>query len=60
VIGKPFPNYAGIGPGTFVAPGRKNPHLADYEAGLNSDRLLLERVVRGLGAVVTGGIDPRP
>lgn len=32
--------------------------FTDYEAGLASENLLLEAVAQGLGAVVTGGMDP--
>jgi len=38
--------------------GAKNRTWTDYEAGLASENLLLEAVALGLGAVVTGGIDP--
>jgi SagB-type dehydrogenase family enzyme len=38
--------------------GAKNRTWTDYEAGLASENLLLEAVGLGLGAVVTGGIDP--
>ncbi|MBZ5636643.1 MAG: SagB/ThcOx family dehydrogenase [Acidobacteriia bacterium] len=38
--------------------GAKNRTWTDYEAGLASENLLLETVALGLGAVVTGGIDP--
>ncbi|HSP70212.1 MAG TPA: SagB/ThcOx family dehydrogenase [Bryobacteraceae bacterium] len=38
--------------------GAKNRMWTDYEAGLASENLLLEAVALGLGAVVTGGIDP--
>ena len=38
--------------------GAKNHTWTDYEAGLASENLLLEAVALGLGAVVTGGIDP--
>jgi SagB-type dehydrogenase family enzyme len=38
--------------------GVKNRTWTDYEAGLASENLLLETVALGLGAVVTGGIDP--
>jgi SagB-type dehydrogenase family enzyme len=38
--------------------GAKNRTWTDYEAGLASENLLLEAVTLGLGAVVTGGIDP--
>jgi SagB-type dehydrogenase family enzyme len=38
--------------------GAKNRAWTDYEAGLASENLLLEAVALGLGAVVTGGIDP--
>lgn len=41
-----------------MGPGTKNRAWADYEAGLASGNLLLEAVALGLGAVVTGGIDP--
>lgn len=39
-------------------PGDRNHAWTDYEAGLASENLLLEAVALGLGAVVTGGIDP--
>ncbi|HVN19282.1 MAG TPA: SagB/ThcOx family dehydrogenase [Dongiaceae bacterium] len=38
--------------------GAKNHTWTDYEAGLASENLLLEAVALGLGAVVTGGIEP--
>jgi SagB-type dehydrogenase family enzyme len=38
--------------------GTKNRTWTDYEAGLASENLLLQAVALGLGAVVTGGIDP--
>ena len=38
--------------------GARNRTWTDYEAGLASENLLLEAVALGLGAVVTGGIDP--
>jgi len=38
--------------------GAKNRTWTDYEAGLASENLLLEAVSLGLGAVITGGIDP--
>jgi len=38
--------------------GAKDHTWTDYEAGLASENLLLEAVTLGLGAVVTGGIDP--
>jgi len=38
--------------------GAQNRTFTDYEAGLASENLLLEAVSLGLGAVVTGGIDP--
>lgn len=38
--------------------GAKNRTWTDYEAGLASENLLLEAAALGLGAVVTGGIDP--
>ncbi len=41
-----------------MGPGAKNRTWTDYEAGLASENLLLEAVALGLGAVVTGGIDP--
>jgi SagB-type dehydrogenase family enzyme len=41
-----------------MGPGARNHTWTDYEAGLASENLLLEAVALGLGAVVTGGIDP--
>ena len=41
-----------------MGPGAKNHTWTDYEAGLASENLLLNAVALGLGAVVTGGIDP--
>lgn len=41
-----------------MGPGAKNRTWTDYEAGLASQNLLLEATAMGLGAVVTGGIDP--
>lgn len=41
-----------------MGPGPKNRTWTDYEAGLASENLLLEASAMGLGAVVTGGIDP--
>jgi SagB-type dehydrogenase family enzyme len=41
-----------------MGPGAKDRTWTDYEAGLASENLLLEAVALGLGAVVTGGIDP--
>lgn len=38
--------------------GAKNRAWTDYEAGLASENLLLQATSLGLGAVVTGGIDP--
>ena len=38
--------------------GARNRTWTVYEAGLASENLLLETVALGLGAVVTGGIDP--
>jgi SagB-type dehydrogenase family enzyme len=38
--------------------GAQSRTFTDYEAGLASENLLLEAVALGLGAVVTGGIDP--
>lgn len=38
--------------------GARNRTWTDYEAGLASENLLLEAVALGLGAVVTGGLDP--
>jgi SagB-type dehydrogenase family enzyme len=38
--------------------GARKRTWTDYEAGLASENLLLEAVALGLGAVVTGGIDP--
>jgi SagB-type dehydrogenase family enzyme len=38
--------------------GSRSQTWSDYEAGLASENLLLEAVALGLGAVVTGGIDP--
>lgn len=41
-----------------MEPGPRNRSFCDYEAGLASENLLLQAVGLGLGAVVTGGIDP--
>lgn len=41
-----------------MGPGTQNHTWTDYEAGLASENLLLETVALGLGAVVTGGIEP--
>jgi len=41
-----------------MGPGARNHTWTDYEAGLASENLLLNAVALGLGAVVTGGIDP--
>ena len=38
--------------------GPRNRTWTDYEAGLASENLLLEATALGLGAVVTGGMDP--
>ncbi len=42
----------------LMGSGAKNRTWTDYEAGLASENLLLEAVALGLGAVVTGGLDP--